>query len=285
MAPVGTKDLSEECLDRTRRAGVGGSMVGDPRSAATDRMFVGKAMHGPTVYIELPVRAGLVHLLNEGGDMRDWNMRIQGAVADKDLCLHPRRLLWSGGIETPVNADYSRKLAAGTSECENGHPAKAVADSGQAPIDLRMGRQDGYSRHRSPTEPVGVASEFRDTYHDARTITGYAIAVHVARQNYIAKRRQAPCAPLCVIIETGSPVDDQYTRTHIVSLGVPDKQASEWRISIAVRNFLCLQALHLSDQRQATPVTPTAGTRGCARAGGRRRSGPASPPPRSAPGP
>lgn len=75
-----TEQLGKENPHRGPGAGVGGGVVSDSWDGASDRGIVSKAVHCAAVDNELPVDPGVVHFLDERGNLRDRDVWIQGTM-------------------------------------------------------------------------------------------------------------------------------------------------------------------------------------------------------------
>src|SRR5262245_16410972 len=97
-----------------------------------------EAVHGAAVDNQLPVGAGVSHLVRESSYLRSRNMWIQRAVADENPGLDGAGLRGANGFETAMDADDARQVNAAARQLQDGHSAEAIADGCQTAVHLRM---------------------------------------------------------------------------------------------------------------------------------------------------
>ena len=76
-------------------------------------MRVGKSVQRAAVHDQLPVCADTVHLLREGGDVGEGNVRVLGAVAGQQPGPDLSWLRRADGGQAPVNADRAGQRLTG----------------------------------------------------------------------------------------------------------------------------------------------------------------------------
>src|SRR5216683_465340 len=133
--PGPAERAGEEVAGGGERAGVGLLVVGDARDRAGLGISVGEAVLGTAVHVQLPVRAGGVHLLGERGDVGERDVRVHGAVAHEQPRPHLAGLGVDAGGQAAVDADRGCDRCTGPGELERGQAAEAEPDDRHPLVD------------------------------------------------------------------------------------------------------------------------------------------------------
>jgi hypothetical protein len=98
---------------------------------------VGETVQCAAVHVQLPVRAGGVHLLGERRDIAERYVRVRGAMAHEQPGAHRAGLRPPAGGQAPVDADRARDGFSRAGQRQGGHAAEAEADRRDAPVRAR----------------------------------------------------------------------------------------------------------------------------------------------------
>jgi hypothetical protein len=225
----------EKVAGGSEREGVGLLVVGDAGDRTRLGIGVGEAVLGTAVHVQLPVRAGGVHLLGERGDVGERDVRVHGAVANEQPRPHLAGLGAGAGGQAAVDADRGCDRCPGPGELERGQAAEAEPDDRHPLVDgLDPGKQiqAGSCPADQAVRVIAHPGEERDDLLP-RPASDVA-AEHVAREHDVAELRVAAGLLPGVIIESGAAVHEHDTRPAPAWLGGVDEELAD-KLGIAVR--------------------------------------------------
>ena len=124
---------------------------------------MGEAVHRAAIDCELPIGAGLRHLLHEAGHLSQRHMRIERPVADQDRLPDLASRRPGVGRQASMDGRDAEDFVARTSEPEDGHPTEAVADGRQATVHRWMRRELPQPGADEPGQNVATGSKLADS--------------------------------------------------------------------------------------------------------------------------
>jgi len=95
---------------------------------------MGESVQCAAVHVQLPVCTGAVHLLREGGDVGEGNVRVLGPVAGQQPGPDLSWLRRAAGGQASVNADRAGQSLTGAGKRENRQAAETEANRRHPPV-------------------------------------------------------------------------------------------------------------------------------------------------------
>ena len=114
-----------------------------------------------------------------------------------------------------MHGDDAGEFGPAPGQLENGHTAEAIPDRGDAAVNVGLRRENLDPCPGPGAEDRPIRAKLRDPRHDALTIAGGAVAVHVAGQRDVAELGEPVRPALGVRIASGAAVHDQNAGARI----------------------------------------------------------------------
>src|SRR6185369_7316360 len=127
-----SENLRKELLHSLPGALVGLLVVGGSLAVVVAGCSVGETVNGIAVADELPVNAGLSHLILKCGHLVGFYKGIVGAVQGQHPALDVLCILGRGRCQSSVEADYAFHIGSIAGQFQYGGASEAVADGGDA---------------------------------------------------------------------------------------------------------------------------------------------------------